>query len=328
MSPKSNDTIRVLFVEDAFDQALLVKTFLSPDDGYDVTHVQDGDLAVQLIQDQEWDLIITDLNLPGTDGFEVIRAGRAKSADVPIMATTGYTGAEYEEEALRAGGNKVLLKPLERDDFLATIQTLLTGGQPEAPPAILAVGGLAGDVEMGCGGALMQAVAEGFTVFVVPLARDELDTKDAALAATKKACALMGFKLVVDKPALDDTRRRMAVIEKAVHDLNPTRLYIPTMDDDHPARMEAFRVGQSAAGPVATVLGYQTGTTGLDFRPTHFVDVAEQMAVKTDALELFSAAKSGRLDLTPDMAKAYARYWGRMKQYTEVEAFEVIKGKV
>ena len=330
MSPGPAKGLRVLFVEDAFDQALLVKAFLSAAGGFEVTHSQDGDHAVQLIHDQDWDLVITDLNLPGTDGFEVIRAARAKSADLPILATTGYTGTEYLDQAVRSGANDVLTKPLDKDSFLLQVATLTGSGQAEesAGPssAILAIGGLAGDVEMGCGGSLMLAAAEGHVVVVIPVCRDELDTEGVALKATKEATKLMGLRVEVVESALDDTGRRVALIEKAISDLRPSVVYIPALDDSHPSRMEAFRVAQAVTSSIETVYSYQTATTGLDFRPTRFVDIADQMILKMEALATFVGA--GRLDLTPRMAQAYSRYWGRYQRFTEVEAFEVIKGKV
>jgi len=329
LSPDPTKTYRVLFVEDAFDQALLVKAFLGSAGGFDVTHSQDGDHAVNVLASEHWDLLITDLNLPGKDGFEVIRIAREKNADLPIMATTGYTAAEFQEQAFRAGANDLLTKPLEKEDFLAHVAALLGGGATKAvSTTILAIGGLVGDVPMGCGGTLMQAAAEGKTVVVLPLSRDELDPSDSALPAAKKVSELMGLRLVIDKAALSDTRRRMAVMEKAISDLKPSIMYVPAMDDDHPARMEAFRVAQAASPSVETILGYQTATTGLDFKPTHFVEIGRQMALKMEALATFGAVGSGRMDLTPAMAQAYARYWGRYRRFMEVEAFEVIKGKI
>ena len=190
---------------------------------------------------------------------------------------------------------------------------------------ILAVGGLAGDVELGCGGTLMLAATEGRIVVVLPVCRDELDTKGVALNATKRAGKLLGLRVVVSEAALQDPKRRVALIDRAISDLRPSVAYIPALDDSHPARMEASRAARAATSSIETVYGYQTATTGLDFRPTRFVDIAEQMVLKMEALSNFRGA--GRLDLTPKMAQAYARYWGRYEGFSEVEAFEIIKGK-
>ncbi len=330
MTSDYSTLLRVLFVEDAFDHALLVKAFLGGAGGYEVTHSQDGDHAVMLLQDQEWDLVISDLNLPGTDGFEVIRVARAKDPDLPILATTGYTEQVYHDRATSAGAGKVLTKPLDKDLFLDAVSGLLHADAESSPASgnILAVEGLAGDVEMGCGGALIQATAAGSTVVVLPLSRDDLDSTGAALKASKAACRVLGLRLVVDEPALDDAKRRIAVMRKAVADLQPSVVYVPSMDDSHPARMDAFRVAKAATADVATVLAYQTATTRIDYHPTHFVDVADQMPTKLEALSHFQSAKTGREDLRPEMAHAYAHYWGRHLRFTQVEAFEVIQGNV
>jgi DNA-binding response OmpR family regulator len=95
LSSDSPTTTRVLYVEDAFDQALLVKAFFKALPGFTVVHAQDGDQAIRLVAAENWDLLVTDLNLPGTDGFTVIRTLREKSAATPILVTTGYTQAHY-----------------------------------------------------------------------------------------------------------------------------------------------------------------------------------------------------------------------------------------
>ena len=50
------------------------------------------------------------------------------------------------------------------------------------------------------------------------------------------------------------------------------------------------------------------------------------MVMKMAALAAYQAAGAGRLDLAPRMAQAYARYWGRFHNFTEVEAFEILRG--
>lgn len=320
---------RVLFVEDAFDQALLVKGFLSKAGGFDVTHTQDGDHAVKLLQEEKWDLLISDLNLPGTDGFDVIRAGRIFDTDLPILATTGYTSHDYQEQALRAGANELMQKPLAPADFMGTVARLVgdpsAGGGPT--DSILAVAGLAGDAIMGCGGALRKAAATGRTVVVLPLTRNDLDIENADLTAAKAALRGLSVRLVVDEAALDDTTRRVQLMEKAVRDLRPSVVYLPALDETHPGRMEAFRVANTATASVPTVLGYQTSTTGLDFKPDHYVDIAEELPLKKAALETMHSNGTGRVDLRPDFADVYARYWGRYHQFGHFEAFEIIKGR-
>jgi hypothetical protein len=97
------------------------------------------------------------------------------------------------------------------------------------------------------------------------------------------------------------------------------------MDDAHPSRREAFRIGKGAAAPVPSLYTYQTATTNVAFNPTHFENIGDFLGDKMEALAAFEEAGHRRPDLSPQMAQAYARYWGRLQRFTEVEAFEVLR---
>lgn len=325
MTPTPDGKIRILFVEDAFDQALLVKAFLADAGVYDVTHSQDGDQATHLLKEREWDLLVTDLNLPGVDGFEVIRVSKQEHPDMPIMATTGYTGAHYQEGAFRAGASDLMHKPLAKEEFLSRVERLVGKRASAAQPCIMAIGGLVGDAEMGCGGSLVEWATQGKPVYIVPLCADDLDPSSKGVIGARAAAKLMGVGTIIDPEAMEDTSRRVEFVEDLFREHPPEVLYVPAMDDDHPARREAFRISKAASGEVPVVLGYQTATTGLDFRPGRYQNVADHMMTKMEALAAYQEAGAGRLDLTPRMAQAYARYWGRFNKFTEVEAFEILK---
>ncbi len=325
MTSPSGGPRHVLLVEDAFDQALLVKSFLQSEGGYEVTHSQDGDHAASLLREKEWDLLITDLNLPGVDGFELTRLARSLERPVPVLAMTGYTGVHYAESAFRAGANELLTKPLDRDDFLAKVREL-TGKQTTSPgKAVLAIGGLVGDAEMGCGATIAKAAQNGEKVWILPLCADEADTESVGVAAARKAAEALGVRILVNEAAMDDTSRRVALVESVVRDVKPETVFLPAMDDAHDSRREAFRIGKMAASSTPTVLAYQTATTGLDFRPQRFEDVTDLMMQKMEALTVYQEMGAARVDLAPRLAQAYARYWGRFKRFAEVEAFEVVR---
>jgi len=326
VSPTPPDHIRVLLVEDAFDQALLVKSFLQSAGNFEIAHSQDGDHAARLLREQKWDLVITDLNLPGTDGFELTRIARSLDPPVPVLATTGYTGAHYAESAFRAGANELLTKPLDKDEFLAKVSDLIGRPLGAGPRAVLAIGGLVGDVEMGCGGTLIRMVAEGEAAVILPICRDETDEAGAGLVAARNAAELLGARIVLEEDAMDETERRVDLIEAIVAEVKPTTVLMPAMDDAHASRREAFRIAKVATALVPTVWSYQTATTGFEFRPQRFEDVREQMMLKMEALALYQEAGASRQDLMPRLAQAYARYWGRFEEFSEVEAFEVLRG--
>jgi DNA-binding response OmpR family regulator len=327
LSTQPDKPIRILFVEDSFDQALLVKSFLQSRDGFEVTHSQDGIHAAELLRAREWDLLITDLNLPGLDGFELCRIARSVANPPPVLAVTAYTGKHYQEAAFRAGATDLLIKPLNKEEFVTKVANLTGIGTAHGIPgtrAVLAVGGLVGDVEMGCAGTLLKERERGTNVVIFPMCRDEMDTSGRGLDGARKAAGILGARIVVDEVALDSTQRRVSLLSKLVQETRPAVAFIPAMDDAHPSRREAFRIAKMLVGKVPAVLAYQTVTTGLDFRPSRFEDVAEQMVQKMEALAAYQEVGASRLDLAPRLAQAFARYWGRFERFGEVEAFEVL----
>jgi DNA-binding response OmpR family regulator len=321
--------VAVLYVEDAIDQALLVKAFFSTMSGFSVTHAQDGEKAVRLTGDRSWDLLVTDLNLPGVDGFSVIKAFRAKYPRSPILVTTGYTQAEYEEHALRSGADQVMIKPLNQDEFIGRVRSMVEKGHEPAagePTAVLAIEGRLGDAEMGCGGSLMAEVEKGHTVIVIPILTSPDDATPEELKAAGIAANILDVELRVDRTLFGNAAAQRDLIERTLNELRPGTVYMPAPDDRDPSRRAAAEVSRDATTEVASVLAYETATTGLEFTPSLFNDVRAEMVLKMEALAAYQAVGAPRVDLRPRMAQAYARYWGRFRDFTEVEAFERVRG--
>ena len=329
MSADRSTDISVLFVEDAIDQALLVKSFFSTMSGFSVTHAQDGEKAVQLIAERSWDLLVTDLNLPGVDGFAVLKTFRAKYPRGPILVTTGYTQAEYEEHSLRSGADQVMIKPLNQDEFVSRVRSMVEKGHEPAtdePTVVLAIEGRLGDAEMGCGGTLMAEVAKGHTVVVIPICSSPDAATPEELKAAGIAANILEFEFRVDRTLFGDAPAQKDLIERTLNELRPDTVYMPVLDDRDPSRRAAAEIARDATQEVRTVLAYETATTGLDFTPAVFNDVRAEMVLKMEALAAYQAVGAPRVDLRPRMAQAYARYWGRFRDFTEVEAFEPIRG--
>ena len=330
MSSDPSRSVRVLYVEDAVDQALLVKAFFSAIGGFTVTHAQDGDTALKLIASKPWDILVTDLNLLGADGFALIKAFRVKFRRSPILVTTGYTQAEYEEQALRAGADQVMIKPLHQDEFTARVRAMAEARQkPEEdePAVVLAIEGRLGDAEMGCGGTLMAEVAKGHTVVLVPICRTEEDVTSEELKGAAVAAKILGVQLRIDRTLFGDAAGQKDLIERTLNELRPTMAFMPARDDRDLSRRDAARITEGATAEIGRVLAYETATTGLEFVPSRFHDIRAEMVLKMEALAAYQVVGAPRVDLRPRMAQAYARYWGRFRDFTEVEAFEQVRGE-
>ncbi|HSG50323.1 MAG TPA: response regulator [Longimicrobiales bacterium] len=322
-------TIKVLLVEDALDQALLVRAMLG-DELYEVTHAQDGQRGVELFHSREFDLVITDLNLPGMDGFDLTRELKRQRPDVPVLATTGYTSPGYADSAYRAGVDALLRKPLEQPELLKTVRELLPEihPAPESPPNVLAIGARPGDVVLGCGGTLAFHRAQGHDVLIFILACGEPGSGLDAEAA-REAAERLGARVILADPegTNQDLTERQILLSRVVRELAPDVAYIPSMSDHDPYRKEAHRLGRTVLASTRAVLAYATPTVSFDFRPGFFKPVEKYMSHKLDALEAFYGGSKPPRELSARFAQASARYWGRMANFGEVEPFEVIKGE-
>ncbi|UCC27048.1 MAG: response regulator [Gemmatimonadales bacterium] len=325
-TPLPEQPIRVLLVEDALDQALLLKAMLGTD-RYEVTHAQDGGHGLTLFESKEFDVVITDLNLPGMDGFDLTRALKDLAPEVPIIAATGYSSPGYTDAAFRAGVDALLTKPFDRSELLGRLRELLpTLHSPvQSPPSVFALGARPGDVVLGCGATLAFHRSQGHDVLVFILSSGEPGS-GLDLAAARKAAERLGARVILAgaSDSGDDLMERQHLLERVVRELSPAVAYIPSLADSDPYRKEAHHLGRAALAGARALLAYGTATATLDFRPTFFKTVDSHISRKLEALEAFQVGGSLPRELSARFALAAARYWGRFADFGEVEPFEVI----
>ena len=109
---------RVLVVDDeASIRDLLSKTLALAE--YDVDLAPDGRTALERLRIIPYDLLITDLKMPGVDGLAVIREARRLKADIPVIIITGFSTEASAIEALNLGVSGYLTKPFRVPRVLA-----------------------------------------------------------------------------------------------------------------------------------------------------------------------------------------------------------------
>lgn len=100
-------------------------TIVLEDEGYDCTAVADGDSAIEAIDAASYDIIITDLKMPYTDGIGVLEHALQKSSESLTIIITAHATVETAIQALRKGAADYILKPLDFDEVLIRIDNLL-----------------------------------------------------------------------------------------------------------------------------------------------------------------------------------------------------------
>ncbi|MFC2048683.1 HD domain-containing phosphohydrolase [Elusimicrobiota bacterium] len=92
---------------------------------YDVEICGRGDEAVSIITENEWDLILLDVMLPGKDGFQLLEIAKANHRFTPTVMFTALQDKENRIKAYNLGVDDFMHKPVERWEFLARIRSLL-----------------------------------------------------------------------------------------------------------------------------------------------------------------------------------------------------------
>jgi DNA-binding response OmpR family regulator len=116
--------MQVLIVEDDRPLAeFLCRSLL--EEGYGAEVLDNGEQATKRVKEASFDLILLDLNLPGCDGTEVLRAARERNASTAILVVTARTGLQERVRCLDLGADDCLMKPFALSELAARARALL-----------------------------------------------------------------------------------------------------------------------------------------------------------------------------------------------------------
>ncbi len=94
-------------------------------DNFDVTLASSGEEAIKLLNDQQFDTVVTDLSMPGLDGIQVLKEAKKLNSLTGVIILTGYGDMTSAIDALRLGADDYLLKPCEPDELILRIERCL-----------------------------------------------------------------------------------------------------------------------------------------------------------------------------------------------------------
>ncbi|MBL57384.1 MAG: DNA-binding response regulator [Flavobacteriales bacterium] len=119
---------RILLVEDEEHLIDAIKLNLELED-YTVKIAEDGKKAIDLWENQRFDLILLDIMLPNVDGLTVCETIRLKDSEIPILILSAKGSSTDRIQGLKAGADDYLLKPFNLEELLLRIQILIKKGE-------------------------------------------------------------------------------------------------------------------------------------------------------------------------------------------------------
>jgi DNA-binding NtrC family response regulator len=112
---------KILIVDDEPDMLKLLSMTIQRKAPYQVTTTNNPVEALELVKGGGFDLIISDLKMPGLDGIELLDAVKRLDPDIPVILMTAYGTIESASEAMEKGGFDFITKPFRIDQILFTI---------------------------------------------------------------------------------------------------------------------------------------------------------------------------------------------------------------
>jgi len=125
-----NKQTRILLVDDEQEFAQNMATILQTN-GYIVQTADSAQSAIEYLKNERFDLVITDINMPGMDGIELMRQIRQIYPDQRIIIITGFPSYKSQEEAFKMGAIHYITKPFVIKQFLELISKSLNDAREE-----------------------------------------------------------------------------------------------------------------------------------------------------------------------------------------------------
>jgi len=150
MPSRSDDTReqkpRILIVDDDAGQRSLLDSFLKGQ-GFETVPVSSGERALDALHAQDFNMMISDVRMPGISGLETLRRARKEHAILPVLLVTAYADVRDAVGAMRDGALNYLSKPIDLDELLASVRQAIGlskttpvrfEADKELPPGIVA----------------------------------------------------------------------------------------------------------------------------------------------------------------------------------------------
>ncbi len=331
-----SEPYRVIVVEDDLDVAEYTKTVLENKLNCTVLSYANPLLVRQAVAEFKPDVVITDIEMPGMSGLDLIEQVRDAQPGTPIIVMTAHVSIDYALSALRNQANEFLTKPVSSTDLVAHVARLAddaraTWEKSSKRSVVLAIGAHPDDVEIGVGGILAAHRDAGDPVTILTLTRG---TRDGGIKTAweegSASARVIGARLLMEDVAGLDLRADFAadVIRKAVEQTMPSVIYVHSPHDRNQDHRTVYEATLASAENVGIVAAYQGSTATVDFRPNRFVTIDAGWQTKLSMLECFAPGKDRPRFLEPELILATARFWSRFGHGRFCEPLEIVRDVV
>jgi two-component system, NtrC family, response regulator HydG len=323
---------RILVVEDDPVSAAYVLHVLRNRGGFTVTHAADPQDALQQATAARWDLVLTDVEMPGMTGIELLGQLRDRAPQLPVAVLTAHPSVDYAVQALRNSADEFLEKPIQPDRLVAVVAGLVAKGRAAreaSRQSVLAIGAHPDDVEIGAAGTLLAHRRMGHDVSILTLSRGARGgAEDTRASESQQAAKVIGATLFHENlrdTSISEGDPTIGVISRIVAEVRPTVIYTHSLHDVHQDHRNTHRAALVAVRGVGRVYCFQSPSATVDFRPSRFVPIDGQLDGKLAAIHAFASQVEIRAYLEPDLISATARYWSRYSGARYAEPFEVVR---
>jgi two-component system response regulator HydG len=125
MTIKDGPISRSILVVDDDPSILDMTEDLLTEAGFEVTKCESGEKALAHADERDWDVVLTDLQMPGIDGLDLLAAMREKRPDTPVVLMTAFGTIQTAVAAIRGGALDFVTKPFQSDELLVSLERAL-----------------------------------------------------------------------------------------------------------------------------------------------------------------------------------------------------------
>ncbi|MBW1953303.1 MAG: response regulator [Deltaproteobacteria bacterium] len=116
---------KILIIDDEPDMLVMLEMLITDKTPHEVVTTNNPLEVEELLSQNDFNLVITDLKMPMLDGMEVLELVKNKDADIPVIVITAFGTLEAAEEAVRQGAYDFITKPFRKEQILVAVERAL-----------------------------------------------------------------------------------------------------------------------------------------------------------------------------------------------------------